>query len=213
MYQSFAGRGIDVASQRADDLDKLSLEYFSKKAQARVLDLGCGTGGHSLRMAKVGAKVLGIDIDDFENDFHQYRIDENINKKYLSFIQGDIRNLSVLLTGKNFTDIYMQRTLHYLPHTSALDLLKFLYKISEDRLYISVSGLASDIGKGYESKLLPIEERFGLLDSETGSVFQINEPVCLYTQSEFVALLELSGWRIVRCWQSAFGNHKAVCSH
>ncbi|MCA9356938.1 class I SAM-dependent methyltransferase [Candidatus Nomurabacteria bacterium] len=212
-YESFTGRGIDVASVRADDLDKLSLEYFSKKNTAKVLDLGCGAGGQALRMAVAGVCVLAVDAGDFKDIFENYRTKASLFSDKLAFVRGDIRNLPDLIVEREFSDIYMQRTLHYLTYIQALELLKYLYKVSTDRLYISVSGMASDIGNDYLGRTLSIESRFVSLDAKNAETFQIFEPVCLYSQAEFVSLLELAGWRVLRCWQSAFGNHKAICSH
>ena len=57
-----------------------------------------------------------------------------------------------------------------------------------------------------------IEERFGVLSDLGQDMFSIQEPVCLYSQEEFVNLLQSAGWIVDECWVSAFGNIKAVCS-
>ena len=90
-------------------------------------------------------------------------------------------------------------------------LLTFLRTVVEDKLFISVTGLDTAIGENYAGKDLPLESRFLKLDQAEADMFQIQAPVCLYRQDEFVALLEKSGWKIEEIWLSTFGNIKAVC--
>ncbi len=211
-YKSFAGFGVDVAIKRTDDLDKIMLEHLRSKSQPKVLDLGCGAGGQSLRMVKVGAVVTAVDIYDFSTEFNDYRQQENINEDSLNFICADIVNLPILLKGRKFDDASIQRTLHYLPYQSALTTLQFLRKVVKDKLFISVTGMDSAVGENYLGRDLPTESRFVKLDTVEADIFQIQAPICLYREGEFVELLEKSGWIIERVWSSAFGNLKAVCN-
>ena len=121
--------------------------------------------------------------------------------------------MSNLLEGRTFTDAYSQRTLHYLEYTDALKVLKVLHTIVEDKLFISVMGIESDAGTQYACREENIENRFCGLEASRAEKFCIAEPVCLYTKEEFEKLLAVSGWRVEKCWQSAFGNIKAICSH
>lgn len=212
VYQSFAGHGVDVASLRTDDLDKLMLEEIAGQASSTVLDLGCGAGGQSLRAAKVGAKVTAVDIFDFTEQFAALRSNNDLPKDSLSFIQGDIKKLSTFLAGQSFDYAYCQRTLHYLSYQEALKALKYLRQIITQKLFISVTGLDTTLAKNYAAKNLPIEDRFANLPIEDQETFQIYEPVCLYSEDEFVALLEQAGWQIEWCRQSDFGNIKVVCN-
>jgi len=47
------------------ECDFIEKEIKSDKL-ARILDIGCGTGRHSIELAKRGYSVLGIDL--FQND-------------------------------------------------------------------------------------------------------------------------------------------------
>ena len=210
-YKSFNGFGVDVAIKRTDDLDKRMLEHLRTKNSASVLDLGCGAGGQSVRMAEIGAKVLAVDIYDFSEEFAEHRQSKNLAEASLKFVCFDITKLPSLIKEENFSDASMQRTLHYLRYTEAVELLVFLRKIITDKLFISVTGMSSAVGENYAGKNVPIESRFVKLDSVEADMFQIQAPVCLYTEVEFVDLLKKTGWQIEEVWQSAFGNVKAVC--
>lgn len=194
--------GVDVALKRADDLDKKMLAYVSEHLGCSVLDLGCGGGGQSERLAATGAKVTGIDIVDQESGQNEFK-----------FVCADIRNLPEIIQGKKYTIASFQRTIHYLSYNEAKELLKYLTTVIEDKLFVSVSGIESDIGSNYQDKNKPIQDRFCRLDQNDAETFRIKESICLYTPEEFMVLLQECGWQIEECWVSAFGNIKVICVH
>jgi len=212
-YVSFAGHGVDVASQRADDLDKRCLEHIAAKTSARVLDLGAGAGGQSLRMVMAGAEVIAVDSHDFARAFAKLRIDNDLADAQLQFVQADVAAVATQWTAEEITDVVLQRTVHYLRYIEALRLLSFLYQNVADKLFISVTGVDSAVGAEYPGRAAAIEDRFFPLAAGQAQTFSISQPVCLYRKAEFVTLLETSGWKVEGCWESAFGNIKAVCSH
>ncbi len=210
-YKSYNGFGVDIAIKRTDDLDKRMLEHLRGKDKPKVLDLGSGAGGQSIRMAEAGASVLAIDVYDFSEEFANYRTKRSWSEDVLKFILADVSDLPNLLAGEEFADVSMQRTLHYLPYNEAFKLLTFLRMIVQDKLFISVTGMDSAVGENYSGRDLPINERFVKLSPVEADIFQIQAPVCLYRQEEFIILLERAGWKVEDIWQSAFGNLKAVC--
>ena len=72
------------------------VEQILKKAKprpgARILDLGCGIGRHSLEFAKRGFDVVGL---DFSEDYLAEAIQAKKQSKSLKvkFIQGDMRKI------------------------------------------------------------------------------------------------------------------------
>jgi len=207
-YQSFDGHGVDVAIKRADDVDKRTLAYITEHPGCRVLDLGSGAGGQSVRMAAAGAQVVAIDRYDFAEPFAIYGHPTD----KLRFIPGDMRQLLTLVPNQRFDIALCQRTIHYVPYKDALVFLRELRQVTTDKLFISVTGTGSLVGEVYSAAATPIEKRFTQLSELGQEMFSITEPVCLYSESEFRALLETAGWTIDECWVSAFGNIKAVCS-
>jgi SAM-dependent methyltransferase len=205
-YKSFDGHGVDVAVNRADDVDKKILTYIAEHPGCRVLDLGSGAGGQSVRMAKAGAQVTAVDQFDFTDQFEAYKNDQ------LQFVNGDVQQLAILLPDQEFTAALCQRTVHYLPYEQAKEFLGAVQAHTTDKLFISVTGTGSLIGEVYPAAALPIEDRFAELSDLGKDMFSIREPVCLYNQEEFANLLQSAGWIVDECWVSAFGNIKAVCS-
>ncbi len=211
-YVSFAGKGIDVASKRADDLDKLCLSFISERENVRALDIGCGAGGQSARMALAGAQVQAIDEYDFSDSFAQLRTQYDLADTQLHFIQSDIESCVRSAGAMSFDIAVFQRTIHYFSHAVAKQILQNLHAITNDKLFISVTGIQSAVGEEYLGHDVPITERFFALTEATADTFSIHQPVCLYTEVEFRTLLEETGWNVERLWVSAFGNIKAVCS-
>ena len=212
-YVSFSGYGVDVSSQRADDLDKLCREHLTAKSSSRVLDLGAGAGGLSVRLAAAGAEVIAVDSYDFGRVFHQLRIKNHFQETQLQFVCEDVTSAPAGWMPDGITDVVVQRTIHYIRYAEALRLLSFLYQAVTDKLFISVTGMDSVVGAEYAGRAVVMKDRFFSLAPEQVQTFSISQPVCLYTKAEFITLLETSGWKVEDCWESAFGNIKAVCSH
>ena len=113
-----------------------------------------------------------------------------------------------------FSQITCQRAIHYLPRDVALGVLRQLRLLlrTDGALFISCSGLGSELGTGYPGEHVPVSERFDCLASEMADKHSIKHPVCLYTEDEFQTLLEEAGFRISKIYASAFGNLKVIAT-
>ena len=77
-------------------------------------------------------------------------------------------------------------------------------------LFVSASGLTSELGVGYLHAEHPVEQRFAPLADEMQAKHGVREPVCLYTEQELERLVTMHGFGAVRLWTSPFGNVKGV---
>ncbi|HEY5483850.1 MAG TPA: class I SAM-dependent methyltransferase [Propionibacteriaceae bacterium] len=66
----------------------------SGRPVATVLDLGCGTGAHAVRLALRGYDVVGVDVSDGMLDAARRRA-EHAGSSTVSFVHGDIRALGL----------------------------------------------------------------------------------------------------------------------
>lgn len=57
-YDSKLGSFVDKVET------ELALSLFKPKSGMKILDLGCGTGNFSIKLAEMGCKVIGIDISE-----------------------------------------------------------------------------------------------------------------------------------------------------
>lgn len=211
MAEIYTGFGVDVAQSRADDLDKKMIKALVAYEAPTVLDVGCGAGGQSLRLVNAGARVHGVDIFDFSIIFSQLCTEHDVPESTLSFTCGPIEAILSDFTDNQFQLCSMQRMLHYLPYKKAREVLTDLRRVVEGPLFLSVTGIDSDIGTYYKDIDKPIEKRFCRLTDDSADIFMIQKPMCLYTETELCTLLLESGWGIQECWISAFGNIKVIC--
>lgn len=206
------GHGIDVASQRADDLDQMAIEQIRRRVidtrGVAVLDAGCGFGGQSARMAKAGGQVLAIDIEDY-----QAQITESMQREGVA---GNLTFRCLSVQEKEcigpFDIILCQRMLHYLPHASAREALAWFHREAraDAQLFLSASGMDSELGNGYLGVTAPVESRFAPLSADMADKHSIHPPVCLYRREELEAIVNEAGWTVEQAFLSPFGNVKLL---
>lgn len=221
LVQAGAGHGADIASQRVDELDALSIEHVRNMAHTgkliAVLDVGSGRGAQAARLLAAGAALsIATDREDFSREF--FALAEHVGGGRAKFLRADLtdslfnRNLIQCAKGQSFDVVVFQRTIHYLPYSQARVALVRIAEVmtSKGRLYISASGLGSELGRGYAHREHSMETRFEILAEDMAHKHGILAPVCLYTCEELVELCESTGLQVLSVQESAFGNIKIV---
>ncbi len=202
--------GVDIASTRLDDLDKRVISSVEAMVAAskrpRLLDVGCGQGGLTVALAVGGASVVALDINDYEESINERLKTQGLSHDTVNFIEADIREWLKSNT-ESFDRVVLQRVLHYLKYTEAIEVLTQL-RSRTSHLFVAVSGLNTAIGEHYVAGGLPVGERWGKLDTAGQEKFSITAPLCLYTESELRELLMKTGWQIEWLRVSDFGNIK-----
>jgi SAM-dependent methyltransferase len=121
------------------DLIEDIFRAYSKKPVKTILDIGCGTGGHAIELAKRGYNVLGIDRSP-DMIIEARKKAEGIDN--VSFIEADARKTN--LGGQYDAAIMMFAVLGY--QTSNDDVIETLEKI---RKHLRPDGLLiSDVWYG-----------------------------------------------------------------
>lgn len=214
-----AGHGMDIASQRADELDLLAVENIAArmarsagKPTVRALDIGCGHGGQAARMARAGAQVMAIDVEDCAGKVDARMRAQGVADGRWAFRQMGIEDVGSL---EFKVDVCVcQRMIHYLRWGDALRALSSLRRVAANgaMLYLSASGLDSELGDGYEGQGIDLGRRFAMLRQDRARDHAIHVPVCLYRKDELAALAGEAGWRTQKAFRSDFGNVKLVAS-
>jgi len=111
----------DYASE-CDLIERIFKSYGTRSVKS-MLDLGCGTGSHALRLAQLGYKVLGVD-HSADMLTHAQRKVAGMHGKYdLSFQRGDLRTLDL---DQRFDAVLMMFTVlgYQLENADALSALR-----------------------------------------------------------------------------------------
>jgi len=211
------GYGIDVASQRRDQLDDECLEYVFARTKAGLettaVDLGGGYGAQSMRMAQAGAAVTMIDIADMATPhFAQAIVEQNIPPQRLSYLRKDFALLSENDVPAAFSVLYSQRAIHYVPYRTVQALMRMLFNrmAPGGRAYISAAGYDTEYGTTHPARRKPVEERFDHVTPEMRAKHGIERKITIYTMEDLRVLLRYAGFEDIRIRTSRFGNIKAV---
>lgn len=207
------GHGADISSQRADDLDLMAVEQVRTIGLARgsisVMDVGCGHGGQAARMAAAGAYVVAVDAVNYGAEVAASMAREMVQPGQFSFRRLPVENEPTL---GSFDIVMCQRMIHYLKHDAACAVLGWFYRSANSGgyLFLSASGMDSELSEGYTGKTLPLSERFTPLAPAMAEKHAIRPPVCLYSMNELVAMANATGWIVEKAFLSPFGNVKLV---
>jgi hypothetical protein len=204
--------GADISSQRIDDLDieTLSCALHHKDKTGIAVDLGCGIGFQGLRISTLGWKSLLIDRIPIEMTV--LKIQGLAELLPISYLQKDARTLTSEDLGDEIGIAYSQRFIHYLQFSEAVSVLALIRSTirADGKLFLSASGLRSELGEGYPGSHQDLPSRFAPLHPTMAEKHDIHEPVCLYTPDELVALCELASFQPERVFSSSFKNVKGI---
>lgn len=207
-----ASHGTDIASQWTDELDLEALRFVvSPQIPKRTtLDLGCGLGTQGVRFAVLGCRSFLYDIVDIGERIE--RIRQALEIKAIEFRKLDLRQAGPEDFPADVGVAYSQRFIHYLRFDEASALLRSLAGrlCAKGRLFLSASGLGSELGTGYAHADAALEHRFAPLAVAMQAKHRVQEPVCLYTKDELEHLVVAHGFAAVRTWTTPFGNVKGV---
>ena len=206
--------GVDVSSQRLDNLDKTALRYALNldlyEESHSAVDLGCGFGSQGIRFSLFGMDTTLIDIHDISDRVNL--LTDLFSIGNLQFIQTDVRELCPDDLPEAISILHSQRFIHYLTFEEARALLSLLAErmAPSGRIFISASGLHSELGDGYPDRDVAIEDRYSKLSPTMAERHDIRDPVCLYAKEDMERLLSESGFQLCEFLSSDFGNVKAI---
>lgn len=204
--------GADISSQRMDDLDVAAMLYALglPNRTGAALDLGCGIGIQGLRFASLGFRT--VLIDRMPADRTVLRASGLAALLPISYLMKDAKDLEAAELPADIAICYSQRFIHYLQFEQAVALLRLMRARMRPgaKLFLSASGLLSELGNGYDGKSQELSRRFSPLAAPMAEKHGILEPVCLYAPDELAALCRSASFAGDRVYSSAFGNVKGV---
>ncbi|MFZ8834029.1 MAG: class I SAM-dependent methyltransferase [Candidatus Caldipriscus sp.] len=200
--------GIDVSSKRLGYLDGEVLKFaLDWKGSKFSVEFGAGSGRLSLILALLGYRVYIYDLGDVE----LLNLAKTLKLK-IFHEKTDIRYIKTSDLPERISIFVAERVLHYLRFEESRRVLAKVIRRMEKggRLFLSLSGINSPIGKDYEHRDFPVEKRFCLPSREVMEKFKIDVPICLYDIEDLRRLLDGFPVREVRLRITAFGNVEGI---
>lgn len=198
-----------------DEAERLALEECVKRhrisQQVSVLVSPAGNCELAIKFGLLGAEVMALDKASAKHEV-EGRILANGLADNITFHDIDLANLPENLPGKPFDIIVVRRGLCGMPYDEARKVVRKLLlnlKIG-GRLYVSILGLHSAVGDGYPHSEKDVEQRFSPLAPALAKKYDIDHPVCLYSERNLFMLLVDAGASILRTLTTSYGNVKAV---
>jgi SAM-dependent methyltransferase len=200
--------GIDVSSKRLGYLDREVLKFaLDWKGSKFSVEFGAGSGRLSLILALLGYRVYIYDLGDVE----LLNLAKTLKLK-IFHEKTDIRYIKTSDLPEKISIFVAERVLHYLRFEESRRVLARVIRRMEKggRLFLSLSGINSPIGKYYEHRDFPVEKRFCLPSREVMEKFKIDVPICLYDIEDLRRLLDGFPVREVKLRITAFGNVEGI---
>jgi len=200
--------GIDVSSKRLGYLDREVLRFaLDWKGSKFSVEFGAGSGRLSLILALLGYRVYIYDLGDVD----LIKLAKTLKLK-IFHEKTDIRYIKTSDLPEKISIFVAERVLHYLRFEESKRVLARVIRRMEKggRLFLSLSGINSPIGKDYKHRDFPVEKRFCLPSREVMEKFKIDVPICLYDIEGLRRLLDGFPIREVKLRITAFGNVEGI---
>lgn len=133
-------------AQALGDPTQVFVDFFEQRRgeRLRVLDIGCGQGRDAMFIARLGHAVVGVDISP--NGIRD--LVDAAKREDLS-IEGIVADLETFVPDGEFEVLLCDRTLHMLPETERLDVLKHLIQHVAPGGWVLIADERSNI-KGFK---------------------------------------------------------------
>jgi len=229
----FASRtiGSKAWAEKSDKETAFILKVLKLPAKAKILDVPCGTGRHSVRFAKQGFSVLGIDISEACLSLAR----KQSKHRNVSYLKADMAQLhkfrdqfdvvTNLFTSFGYfkDDQENKRVLkgmisclkpggQIVIHTVNRDFLLPIYKPA---LWTEHGDEITVQASVYDQKTKYNESYICIVNDRKGTGTARYHRVRLYSPNEIVALLKECGCKTVKVWGDFEGNplQKKKSSH
>ncbi len=213
LYTDLAEYFDSIVSSTADTVAEVDFleELLKKYAAKSVLDVACGTGRHSINLARKGFNVVGVDYSANLISIARSKA-EGLN------VDFDVQDVSTLSSDTKFdAAICMWSTLGELPYESMLPRLKLLLKPKS--IFIIDNKCYKEIPTGHRPPENIVTEQKGvtikytindLFDSGNrirnisyeieGKVFKDTFKAILFTEASLEDLLYKHGFKLIEVY-------------
>ncbi|MCC5910536.1 MAG: methyltransferase domain-containing protein [Clostridiaceae bacterium] len=156
-YESKLGRFVDQVET------DLAFSMFRPEKDMKVLDIGCGTGNFSIKLAKMGCTVVGVDLSDEMLDIAR----EKVKQEGLDIVFHNMDVYDLNFEANQFDAVFSMAAFEFIKEPAKA--YKEMYRVlkSEGQLLIGTIHKNSSWGRLYMSKSFQEETVFKYADFKT----------------------------------------------
>lgn len=233
MLREHLSQSHDLASRRSEKIDA-HVDWIHREAlggsPSKILDLGCGPGLYSSRLARLGHHCVGIDFSPASVEYAREQADKE--RLDCDHIHADIRTaeygsdfgLVLLIFGefnvfKPADAARILRKAHDALNEGGVLLLEAHtneairdFGLRPASWYSAESGLFSDLPhlclqeNFWDTENETATRRYFIIDASTGEVSSYAQSLKAYTEEQYRAVLEKAGFVDVRFYPSLTGT-------
>jgi len=191
----------------AGELEEMARKEIEKRRrlgnEASAMVFGREVGQLALRLADAGARVIAEATAE--------ALPAHPGLRTLPFSLAKLPAADTLPEAP-FDIIVGQLAVHSIPYEQAQQALCRLVSLLKigGKLYLSAYGLHSMLGDHYPDSGKLVEERFAELPPALASLYDLQGPVCLYSERNLITLLFQVGTPVLQSATGALGNIRAV---
>lgn len=205
--------------KESDMLENIFMKFCGKKARS-IIDIGCGTGSHSLLLSKRGYSVTGIDISKKMIEIARGKAE--IEKAEIEFLVQDMRNIRLnkkfdcaicmfgafgyILTYEDLVDVFLGLKRHL--DNEGLFVFEF-WNVGGLRPYLPYKSWMkiknenltlyrlSESNFELETNILEIDYNFILIRGNSAETFDETHRIRCYTLPEMQHYLNNNGFELI----------------
>lgn len=198
-----------------DEIERFALEECIKRQRVdRRVAVMVWPAAHcelAVKFAKLGARVTAADREANQKNV-EGRILASGQSSEIRFATLDLSSIPDDLPDEPYDIIVIRYGLGHLPYIEARAVIRQIMRKLRigGKLYISILGINSELGDGYEDHDKMVEDRFCNLAPAIIKKYNIKGKVCLYSERNLFLLLLEAGASVLRTLTTTYGNVKAV---
>lgn len=153
-YETKLGNFVDEVET------ELAFSLFTPKRGSKVIDVGCGTGNFSIKLARKGLEVVGIDLSRPMLKRARENVEKLDEDLKASFQQMDAKDLN--FPDASFDDAFSMATIEFIPYEEKEEFVQEMLRIVKPggRVLIGTITADSEWGEKYRERAKSKESVF-----------------------------------------------------